>query len=299
MEQTLDMKALFSLTYGMYIVNTAEGGRLNGQIANTVMQITSEPLCVATCLNKANLTTELIQKSGIFSVAVLEEDVPMTFIGQFGFKSGRDIDKFANVQYELGPTGAPLIKDWSIAAFDAKVVRTLEMPSHVLFVGEVQSALWFKEAAPLMFSITYFVLLFAILALFAALYFALRKMIRDSKNTVLVRNRRANKVAIQRFRAAERHMQAGDRQAFYKEMLHAFWGYMSDKLNIPVADLTKESIREELQRRGVTADEAQRFTDIMTRCDEAQYSPSTSVEMNEVYTEGVRLISHIESIVKR
>ena len=115
MEQTLDMKALFSLTYGMYIVNTAEGGRLNGQIANTVMQITSEPLCVATCLNKANLTTELIQKSGIFSVAVLEEDVPMTFIGQFGFKSGRDIDKFANVQYELGPTGAPLIKDWSIA----------------------------------------------------------------------------------------------------------------------------------------------------------------------------------------
>ena len=156
-----------------------------------------------------------------------------------------------------------------------------------------------KEAVPLMFSTTYFVLLFAILALFAALYFALRKMIRDSKNTVLVRNRRANKVAIQRFRAAERHMQAGDRQAFYKEMLHAFWGYMSDKLNIPVADLTKESIREELQRRGVTADEAQRFTDIMTRCDEAQYSPSTSVEMNEVYTEGVRLISHIESIVKR
>ena len=98
MEQVLDMKALFSLTYGMYIVSTAEGGRLNGQIANTVMQITSEPLCVATCLNKANLTTELIQKSGIFSVAVLEEDVPMTFIGQFGFKSGRDIYKFANAQ---------------------------------------------------------------------------------------------------------------------------------------------------------------------------------------------------------
>ena len=152
MEQVLDMKALFSLTYGMYIVSTAEDGRLNGQIANTVMQITSEPLCVATCLNKANLTTELIQKSGIFSVAVLEEDVPMTFIGQFGFKSGRDIDKFANVQYEPGPTGAPLIKDWSIAAFDAKVVHTLEMPSHMLFVGEVQSARWFKEAAPLTYA---------------------------------------------------------------------------------------------------------------------------------------------------
>ena len=129
--------------------------------------------------------------------------------------------------------------------------------------------------------------------------FLLRKMIRDSKNTVLVRNRRANKVAVERFRAAERFMRSGDRQAFYEEMLRAFWGYMSDKLNIPVADLTKESIREELLRRGVTTEEAQRFTDIMTRCDEAQYSPSTSVEMNEVYTEGVRIISHIESIVKR
>ncbi len=152
MGQSIDMKALFSLTYGMYIVSTADGGRLNGQIANTVMQITSEPLCVATCLNKANLTTELIVKSGVFSVSVLEEDVPMTFIGQFGFKSGRDIDKFANVQYEPGPSGAPLIKDWSIAAFDAKVVHTLEMPSHMLFVGEVQSAAFFKEASPLTYA---------------------------------------------------------------------------------------------------------------------------------------------------
>lgn len=152
MEQAIDMKALFSLTYGMYIVGTACEGRLNGQIANTVMQITSEPLCVATCLNKANLTAELIGRSGIFSVSVLEEDVPMTFIGQFGFKSGRDIDKFADVRYEAGATGAPLVKDWAIAAFDAKVVRTVDMPSHVLFVGEVQCARFFKEASPLTYA---------------------------------------------------------------------------------------------------------------------------------------------------
>ena len=183
-----------------------------------------------------------------------------------------------------------------VAASSKEDVR--QLGSDIRFIKLGHAALR-KSAAPLMFSGTYFALLAAIVVLFTALYYRLRKMIRDSKNTVLVRNRRANKVAVQRFRAAERHMRAGDRQAFYKEMLHAFWGYMSDKLNIPVADLTKESIREELQRRGVAADEAQHFTDIMTRCDEAQYSPSTSVEMNEVYTEGVRIISHIESIVKR
>ena len=107
---SIDMKALFSLTYGMYIVSTDLDGRLNGQIANTVMQVTAEPICVATCLNKANLTTEMIEKSGRFSVAILEQDTPMTFIGQFGFKSGRDIDKFANVKYSLAGEGTPLIE---------------------------------------------------------------------------------------------------------------------------------------------------------------------------------------------
>ena len=123
-----------------------------------------------------------------------------------------------------------------------------QLGSDIRFIKLTRPALR-KSTAPLMLSGTYFVLLILIIAIFVALYFLLRKMIRDSKNTVLVRNRRANKVAVQRFRAAERFMRSGDRQAFYKEMLRAFWGYMSDKLNIPVADLTKESIREELLRR--------------------------------------------------
>ncbi|MEG1823812.1 MAG: flavin reductase family protein [Cloacibacillus sp.] len=148
----IDMKALFSLTYGMYIVSTDLKGRLNGQIANTVMQITAEPICVATCLNKANLTTGMIMDSGVFSVSVLEQDVPMTFIGQFGFKSGRDIDKFANVKFERGATGAPLIEDWTIAAFDAEVEKVVEMPSHIMFVGRVISAKYFKEAIPLTYA---------------------------------------------------------------------------------------------------------------------------------------------------
>ena len=148
----IDMKALFSLTYGMYIVSTDLEGRLNGQIANTVMQITSEPVCVATCLNKANLTTDMVAKSGRFSVAILEQDVPMTVIGQFGFKSGRDIDKFENVKYSLAGAGTPLIEEWSVAAFDAKVVRTIEMPSHMLFIGEVEESVYFKEAPLLTYS---------------------------------------------------------------------------------------------------------------------------------------------------
>ena len=74
---------------------------------------------------------------------------------------------------------------------------------------------------------------------------------------------------------------------------------MGDKFNIPVAHLTKENVREALHKRGVSVEESQRFTDIITRCDEAQYSPVESARMNDVYSEGVNLISRIESVIKR
>jgi hypothetical protein len=154
-------------------------------------------------------------------------------------------------------------------------------------------------AAPLLFSGRYFIILIAIIVAFAASYIYLRRAIRDSKNTVLVKNRRANKVAIQRFHAAEKFMREGNRHAFFEEMLRALWGYMSDKLNIPVANLTKENIREELQRRGCAADIAQLYTEIISRCDEAQYSPAETIQMGDVYSEGVNIVSRIESIIKR
>ncbi|MBO7344097.1 MAG: protein BatD [Alistipes sp.] len=155
------------------------------------------------------------------------------------------------------------------------------------------------SVAPLMLSGVYFVVLALILVAATVAYFILRRRIRDSRNTVLVRNRRANKVAIQRFNTAEKFMREQNRHAFFEEMLRALWGYMSDKLNIPVSSLTKENIREQLQRRGCPQEDAQHFTDIISRCDEAQYSPADSVQLSDVYAEGVNIISHIESIIKR
>ncbi len=156
-----------------------------------------------------------------------------------------------------------------------------------------------SERVPFIFSAAYWILLLGVLALFTMIYVALRKQIRESQNVALVRGKRANKVAVQRFRAAKRYMEEQNRHAFYEEMLRALWGYMSDKFNIPVANLTKENVREELHKRGVSSEDSQRFTDIITRCDEAQYSPVESARMNDVYSEGVNLISRIESVIKR
>ena len=94
-------------------------------------------------------------------------------------------------------------------------------------------------------------------------------------------------------------MEQQNQHAFYEEMLRALWGYMSDKLNIPVANLTKENVREELFKRGDLTNEAQLFSDLISRCDEAQYSPVASARMSDVYQEGLDLISRIESTIKR
>ncbi len=152
---------------------------------------------------------------------------------------------------------------------------------------------------PFLFSGIYWGIIGLIVVTFSILYIALRKRIRESQNVVLVRGKRANKVAVQRFRAARRYMDEQNRHAFYEEMLRALWGYMSDKMNIPVSNLTKENVREELHKRGVADAETERFTAIISQCDEAQYSPASAARMSDVYTEGVDLISRIESVIKR
>jgi len=81
----VDRKAFRDLSYGLYIVTSFKGDRLNGQIVNTVIQATSEPRRVAVIINKKNLTHEFIMKSRVFGVSVPEESAPMSFFGPFGF----------------------------------------------------------------------------------------------------------------------------------------------------------------------------------------------------------------------
>ncbi len=164
---------------------------------------------------------------------------------------------------------------------------------------KIEKAEFSTESRPFILSKGYYIALAAIFALFIALYTLLSRHIKESQNSTLVKGKRANKVAVQRFKAANTHMTAHDEKAFYKEVLSALWGYMSDKFNIPVANLTKESVRKELSKRGVSQDLVTRFSDIITLCDEAQYSPMASAQMNEVYMTAVKLISQIEAEIKK
>ena len=156
-----------------------------------------------------------------------------------------------------------------------------------------------KAASAFILTPLYWLAVVLMITLFIVTYAALRKRIRERNNTVARRMRHADKIAVQRLRMSERYMKEQNRHAFYEEMLHAMWGYISDKFNIPVASLTKEKIREELYRRNVAEATAEQFCEVISRSEEAQYAPSASGEMDEIYAEAVEVISKIESAVKR
>ncbi len=105
----INYEALFKISYGLYIVcsGTKEDG--NGYISNTVFQVISDPPRFATCCNKDNHTVELIQSSGLFSVSVLQEDAGAGTIGDFGYKSGKDVDKLEGMDVRYGETGVPIV----------------------------------------------------------------------------------------------------------------------------------------------------------------------------------------------
>ena len=136
----MDPKALYKISYGMYVVSSKMDGKFNGQIANSLFQATADPPRIAVCINKKNLTHEFIQKSRVFVASVLSEETPMTFIGRFGFRSGRDIDKFEGVRTKIGQTGVPIVLDHALAYIEAKVIGSMDAGTHTLFLGEVVNA---------------------------------------------------------------------------------------------------------------------------------------------------------------
>lgn len=136
----MDLKALYKLSYGMYIVTSRSGDLVNGQIANTVFQVSAEPPTVAVSINRQNLTWEYIKESRVFTVSVLDQDTPLSFIGQFGFKSGRDGDKFAGVRTRRGQTGAPVVLDHAAAYLEARVTAQIDVSTHTVFIGEILDA---------------------------------------------------------------------------------------------------------------------------------------------------------------
>jgi flavin reductase (DIM6/NTAB) family NADH-FMN oxidoreductase RutF/rubredoxin len=136
----MNIESFFNLTYGLYIVSAREGTNFNGYVSNTVFQVTAEPPQIAVSCSKNNLTTEMIAKSGNFSVSILHQSASPDLIGLFGYKSGRDVSKFEKTEHIVGKSGSPIVVKDTIAWFDCEVTMQTDVGTHILFIGKVLDA---------------------------------------------------------------------------------------------------------------------------------------------------------------
>lgn len=142
----MDISAFFKISYGIYAVCAEFQGKKNGYIANTVFQITAEPARFALSCNKDNFTNDLIKQSGKFSFSILEENVKSEIISAFGYKSGRDIDKFDGLKYKVSDNGIPILLDGSLAYFECEVEQSIDVATHVIYVGKLISGEMIDES---------------------------------------------------------------------------------------------------------------------------------------------------------
>lgn len=145
----MDPNVLHNIGYGMYIVSSNKGSLINGQIANTVFQITSEPITIAISINRKNLTHEYIDSSKRFSISILEQETPLSFIGKFGFKSGRLEYKFKGTEFTKLDSGCPAVLENSLCYFEAKVISQFDCFTHTLFLGQMTDSRILKIGKPM------------------------------------------------------------------------------------------------------------------------------------------------------
>jgi flavin reductase (DIM6/NTAB) family NADH-FMN oxidoreductase RutF/rubredoxin len=136
----MERKTFHKISYGLYIVCSKNKEKTNGQIANALFQVTSEPPTIAVSINKQNLTHEFITNSKVFTVSILDKHAPLTLIGTFGFKSGRDIDKFKNIKYKIGTTQAPIVLENTLGYLEASVIEKIDVGTHTIFIGKITDA---------------------------------------------------------------------------------------------------------------------------------------------------------------
>ncbi|MBQ8597376.1 MAG: flavin reductase [Lachnospiraceae bacterium] len=134
----MNSNTFHKLSYGVYVVSTWDNGRPTGCTANSAMQITSSPATIAISINHDNYTNKCIQETGRFAISILAEDSEPSIIGTFGFRSGRDFDKFSAVEYSVKDY-MPVVTD-SCGYIVCEVIDKMETATHTVFLGEVKGA---------------------------------------------------------------------------------------------------------------------------------------------------------------
>lgn len=148
----MDLSAFFKMSYGLYVVSAEADSRRAGCVVNTAVQVTSQPPRVSVAVNKENVTAGVIEAAGAFTVTVLDKTADMPYIGNFGFRSSDTYDKFEKYGCETSAVGSPYSPEHVCALLACRLVDTVDVGTHYLFIGEVVDAQVLSDEEPLTYS---------------------------------------------------------------------------------------------------------------------------------------------------
>lgn len=133
----MDEKVMQKLSYGLFVCTAKDGDKDNGCIINTVTQVASSPNRISISVNKQNYTHDMILKTKEFNVSILSEDAKFETFQHFGFQSGRDVDKMVSIEFSRSDNGIAYIANQTNAFISGKVIQTIDLGSHTLFIADV------------------------------------------------------------------------------------------------------------------------------------------------------------------
>lgn len=144
----MDMKAMYKLSYGLFVLTAKRGDKDNGCITNTAIQVTSEPNRISIAVNKANYTHDMVLETGKFNVSIISEKADFDLFKHFGFQSGRDVDKFADfTDCARAENGIFYITKGTNAVISAEVEQSIDLGSHTLFIAKVTDLMVLDSAS--------------------------------------------------------------------------------------------------------------------------------------------------------
>lgn len=146
----MNTKAMYKLSYGLFVCTAKQGDKINGCVINTAIQVASDPNTISIAINKGNYTHDMVKETGKCNISVIGNDAKFDLFKHFGFQSGRDVDKFAgsrseassgkyiisetDISYSLADNDIPYIMTGTNAYFSLEVMQTVDLGSHTLFI---------------------------------------------------------------------------------------------------------------------------------------------------------------------
>ncbi len=148
----MDVTAFFKMSYGLYVVSAEADGQKAGCVINTATQVTAEPARLMVAVHKDNVTTGVIERAGAFTVTAIDMTADMPYIGNFGFRTSANYDKFEKYGCETSAVGSPYSPEHACALLACKVVQTVDVGTHLLFIGDVVDARKLSDEEPLTYT---------------------------------------------------------------------------------------------------------------------------------------------------